>query len=120
MKRPIVINLKDKSQSCQVRVCRPSMWGNPFHIGKDGTREDVIEKYRSWILTKKHLLYSLEMLAGKTIGCWCDPLPCHAHLLADMVEQLPEDPERRRAFVSAILDREGRILRRAAERKAKK
>jgi Domain of unknown function (DUF4326) len=30
-------------------VGRPSIWGNPFVIGKDGSREDVIAKYEAWI-----------------------------------------------------------------------
>ena len=31
-----------------VYIGRPSKWGNPFVIGKDGTREQVIRKYRNW------------------------------------------------------------------------
>ena len=28
-----------------VYIGRPSVWGNPFVIGKDGTRAEVVEKY---------------------------------------------------------------------------
>ena len=31
-------------------IGRPSIWGNPFVIGKDGTRGEVIEKYERWLL----------------------------------------------------------------------
>ena len=27
---------------------KASVWGNPFVIGKDGTREEVMVKYRAW------------------------------------------------------------------------
>jgi hypothetical protein len=33
-----------------VYVGRPSKWGNPFVIGRDGSREEVIAKYRAWIV----------------------------------------------------------------------
>jgi hypothetical protein len=31
----------------RVYIGRPSKWGNPFVIGRDGSREEVIEKYRA-------------------------------------------------------------------------
>lgn len=30
-------------------IGRPSKYGNPFVIGKDGTREEVIAKYQQWL-----------------------------------------------------------------------
>ena len=32
-------------------VDRTSRWGNPFEIGRDGTREEVVQKYRDWFLS---------------------------------------------------------------------
>jgi Domain of unknown function (DUF4326) len=32
-----------------VYIGRPSILGNPFKIGKDGTREEVGQKYRVWL-----------------------------------------------------------------------
>jgi hypothetical protein len=31
-----------------------SKWGNPFVIGNDGTREQVIAKYEAWLQTQCH------------------------------------------------------------------
>jgi hypothetical protein len=62
-----------------------SIWGNPFHIGKDGTREEVIEKYRQYILSKPELLAQLESLRGKTLGCWCSPQACHGDVLVELL-----------------------------------
>jgi Domain of unknown function (DUF4326) len=39
-----------RSAPDRVYVGRPSKWGNPFVIGRDGTRDEVIAKYRAWIL----------------------------------------------------------------------
>lgn len=59
-----------------VYVGRPSKYGNPFVIGRDGTREDVISKYEAWIKDK-----DVSQLRGKDLVCWCAPLPCHADVL---------------------------------------
>lgn len=62
-------------------------WGNPFTIGKDGTRAEVIEKYREWILTQPELLSQLGELKGKVLGCWCSPLPCHGDVLVELIDR---------------------------------
>ena len=71
--------------SYDVYIGRNSKWGNPFKIGIDGTREDVIEQYRDWIQTQPHLLNSLEELRGKTLGCFCSPQACHGDILVELL-----------------------------------
>jgi Domain of unknown function (DUF4326) len=66
-------------------IGRPSIWGNPFEIGRDGTREEVIEKYREYILRKPELLSRLENLRGKTLACWCKPKACHGDVLVELL-----------------------------------
>jgi len=76
-----------KREPYDVYIGRGSKWGNPFPIGvKYGTREQVIVKYRDWILTQPGLLNSLHELEGKRLGCWCSPLPCHGDVLIELVE----------------------------------
>ena len=48
-----------------------SKWANPFSIGLDGTRDEVLEKHRNWLMFQAELLASLSELKGKTLGCWC-------------------------------------------------
>jgi len=74
-----VVNLH--KDSYDVYIGRGSKWGNKFIIGKDGTREEVVEKYRKWILTQPQLLNDLPELYGKTLGCFCHPKACHGHIL---------------------------------------
>ena len=45
-------------QPYDVYIGRPSKWGNPFRIGPDGNREEVIRKYRDWIGKQPELLKS--------------------------------------------------------------
>ena len=75
-----------------VYVGRGSRWGNPFRIGVDGTREEVIEKYRQYILKRPYLLAHLEELRGKVLACWCAPLPCHAEVLVELANQSEPQP----------------------------
>ena len=72
----------------QVYVGRPSKWGNPFSIGKDGNREEVIKKYEEWIVNQPMLLESLYELKGKDLVCWCWPESCHAEVLLRLIEIL--------------------------------
>lgn len=76
-----------KRDTYDIYIGRPSKWGNPFVIGKDGTREEVLEKYQDWILKQPQLLADLHELRDKRLGCWCDPLPCHGRILARLVRE---------------------------------
>ena len=57
-----------KKEKYDVYIGRPSKWGNPFTIGKDGTREEVIQKYREYILCNATLLSCLHELDGMVLG----------------------------------------------------
>ncbi len=70
-----------KRESYDVYIGRPSMWGNPFTIGKDGTREEVIRKFEEWIVRQDDLMKRAGELKGKILGCWCAPQPCHGDIL---------------------------------------
>lgn len=69
-------------------VDRTSFWGNPFHIGVDGTRSEVIAQYRQMVLSRPDMLARLPELQGKVLGCWCKPKQCHADVLAELADGL--------------------------------
>lgn len=75
-----------KKEPYDVYIGRPSKWGNPFTIGKDGNRSEVIWKYEEWIMTQPQLLADLHELKGKVLGCWCSPSSCHGDVLARLAE----------------------------------
>ena len=74
-----------------VYVGRPTKWGNPYVIGKDGTRAEVIEKYRAFLIehvyTSDLFMADLRELRGKDLVCWCVPRPCHAEVLMELANQ---------------------------------
>ena len=76
-----------------VYIGRPSKWGNPFVIGKDGDRDTVVQKYRDWIMTQPRLLSQLHELKGKTLVCFCKPRACHGDVLVELVNGLPGSRE---------------------------
>lgn len=63
----------------------PGRWGNPFRIGRDGSREEVIARYAEWLReevdAERMSLAELAALDGRTLGCWCAPEPCHGDVL---------------------------------------
>ena len=73
-----------KREHYDVYIGRPSDWGNPFSIGRDGSREDVIRKHREWLIQQTHLMARLHELKGKTLGCWCSPNACHGDTLSEL------------------------------------
>lgn len=70
-----------------VYVGRPSKWGNPFVIGRDGSRRVVMRKYAQWVSARMKDYkddFGKEMvreLKGKDLICWCAPEACHADIL---------------------------------------
>lgn len=80
-----VVNVRFKA--CDVFIGRPSKWGNPFKIGRDGSRKEVIEKYAHWIKQQPDLLRLLPTLKGKRLGCFCHPNLCHGDILAKLAEE---------------------------------
>ena len=64
-----------------------SKWANPFKIGEDGTRDEVVSKYETWIKTQPELMNSLYELEGKTLGCWCNSNEnCHGKVLLKLLK----------------------------------
>lgn len=89
---PRVWNKRDKSvPGDAIYIGRPSKWGNPFAVGADGNREEVISKFRKWLLDHPELVRSAQQeLAGKDLVCFCAPLPCHGDVLLQVANNLPE------------------------------
>jgi hypothetical protein len=53
----------------------------------DGTRAEVIAKYREYLLNSPELLEQLPELQGKVLACWCTPKPCHGDVLLELLDE---------------------------------
>lgn len=70
-----------------VYIGRPTKWGNPFIMGQDGDRDEVIKKYEQWIWTQPNLLKDIRELIGKRLGCYCAPKACHGDVLVKLANE---------------------------------
>jgi len=72
-----------------VYVGRPTNYGNPYRMEIDGSREEVVAKYRVWLAEKlEENPNLLDPLKGKDLACWC-PLnkPCHADVILEYLKR---------------------------------
>ena len=96
-----VVNVNRPLENNDVRVYvgRPSVLGNPFKLGKDGDRQEVIAKYRRWLweeIKKRERVYKelvglveFERHASDIqLACHCYPQACHADILVKALEWL--------------------------------
>ena len=88
-----------KKDEYDIYIGRPSKWGNPFSVGIDGNRKEVIEKYYYWLkgmieAPKHHNWYKrpkiseIEELRGKRLGCFCKPKACHGDILLKILNEV--------------------------------
>lgn len=85
-----VVNRK-RFEGEDVYIGRPSVLGNPFAIGKDGDRAEVIRKYRGWLWeqVKARGKVFAELVRIKRMSecgdvylvCWCKPEACHGDVV---------------------------------------
>jgi len=84
--KPRVINKLNNTTGSYVYIGRGSLWGNPFVVGKDGSRDEVIFKFinfykKSRTIRAKNMRKNIKDLKGKNLGCFCAPAKCHGDFL---------------------------------------
>lgn len=87
MCRVLNARIVGKAPAGRVYIGRPGKWGNPFVIGRDGSRAEVIAKYRAWLASQPELLDALDELRGKDLVCWCAPQACHGDVLIELANR---------------------------------
>lgn len=82
------VSNKDTGDSYDIYIGRGTLWGNPYQMGKEGTRDEVIAKF-AYDFDKRFLKFpeqfdeNIEKLRGKTLGCHCKPAACHGDVIAN-------------------------------------
>lgn len=88
-----VVNVR--SEEADVMIDRSSRWGNPYRIGRDGDRAEVIRKYKQhlWEQMKAGEVTEQDLLALKDyrLGCWCKPAACHGDVLIAAIEWVVDE-----------------------------
>ena len=90
-----VVNMKN--EIANVKVDRSSVLGNPFIIGKDGDRDEVIRKYRVYLNNCIRVVDELNRICSLDddikLGCWCVPEACHGDVIVSAVNYLKSRKE---------------------------
>ena len=73
-------------------IGRPSYLGNPYKIGRDGDRDEVIQKYSEHLALRRKTspaawdLYFTTFIKDHILVCYCSPEPCHGDVLARIAD----------------------------------
>ena len=93
MKKTTLINIHHGKRP-HVYIGRGSAFGNPYVIGKDGSRAEVIEKYKKWFykrIKNQRFLKQVLALKGETLGCYCFPAPCHGDIIIEFLNNYKDE-----------------------------
>ena len=74
-----------------IYIGRPSAYGNPFKIGRDGDRAMVVAKYREWFYAPEQEALRMVVrarLRGRELSCpGCrGTSPCHGDILKEYAD----------------------------------
>ncbi len=71
----------------EVYIGRGTPWGNPYIIGRDGTREQCIAQHKKDLLRNPSMLTRIQQeLKGKVLGCHCKPKACHGDTYVEIAD----------------------------------
>ncbi len=67
---------------------RPYFWGNPYVIGRDGNRKEVVWKSRLYFVNSPAHMAEIPKLVDKNLYCPgnCKPRACHVDFLVELAE----------------------------------
>ena len=93
-----------------------SIWGNPFQVSPQMSRDECIARYREWLPKQKELMARLGELDNKILGCWCKTpespnTPCHGDVLAEFVLGLRKTTYKLAVIGSRTFDDKERLYR---------
>lgn len=89
-----VVNLRH--ESCDVRICRPEILGNPFYLKNvldNVERDRVVAKFKVYfdeqMKTNPKFREAVEACRGRRIGCFCKPKACHGDVIKEWLDNNP-------------------------------
>lgn len=98
MSKTTVVNIK--TDEYDVYIGRPGRgqdgyFGNPFILMPWQKRGATLEVYRQYFYDKIKIFPEFKRrvheLKGKRLGCFCAPEPCHGDIIAEYLNNLPDE-----------------------------
>ena len=88
--RTVVVNVRTERYDVYIGRAgrgRDGYFGNPFRVGVDGSRPEVIETFRQYFTGRlgrdPEYRGRVERLRGRRLGCFCKPAACHGDVIAE-------------------------------------
>lgn len=93
-----------------VKICRPSVYGNPFSAKdksiaavKVSNRTEAIENHKKWIfgalsipgLNPPTISDIRNNLTSKRLACWCHPRTCHGDIYVEICSWKEDEVEKK-------------------------
>jgi hypothetical protein len=70
-------------------IGRPSLFGNPLVIGRDGDRDFVIAMFEDMARRDPSMRAAIEVLPKDAVlGCYCKPLACHGDVIVKLWKEM--------------------------------
>lgn len=102
MQITIVSKRKPLLKLPSILIDRTTFLGNPFVMGKDGNRKEVIQRYKEYFDYKmcndpvfRSQFFSLCKFYAHydriQLVCWCAPLACHGDVIKEVMLELFRD-----------------------------
>lgn len=97
----VINKYREKPPHGAINIMRGTVLGNPYRIGRDGNRGDVIAKYHQHLRQQyrnnqvvRKLLHDLakRYLKGETLVlvCCCKPMACHGDIVRYAIQKIAE------------------------------
>ena len=92
-----MIRVGRKHEPGAIYIGRGSPLGNPFIIGRDGDRDEVIAKYQHWfddhvaaqdevVMHELRRIYRIAREQDVVLGCFCSPQACHGDVIKSFLD----------------------------------
>jgi hypothetical protein len=97
MIRVVNRNIPQHDGALRFNIMRPTALGNPFVIGRDGDRAEVISKFENWIMRAatvgaaearaaiRRIIELDQKGAYIELACCCKPQACHGDIIMQIV-----------------------------------
>ncbi|ANY88896.1 DUF4326 domain-containing protein [Pseudomonas putida] len=89
-----VVN-RDRGDAYDTYIGRGTIWGNPYQIGADGDRDEVIRKFKydfdnGLLKVSADFEKHVTAIKGHRLACHCKPAACHGDIIAAYLNSLDD------------------------------
>ncbi len=97
-----ILNVRKDDCRDAAYIARPSPLGNPYAMGLDGDREEVVRRYRDWLSARIAEMDPVVCTAllgirpDQPLSCFCAPARCHGEVIAEFLDAGAQERLRKR------------------------